>query len=321
MIHLNKKIKNIYFFLGEELYYTNIIIKKIEQVIFNDTKSSFDKNIVSGTNTSVNDIVEYISTYPVQSYYKLIIIKQAEKIHEINKLIPYIKKPIKKTIIILLYEKNYIKIEHEKIYNTLKLQNYIIKFNNFNKNNIINFIKFKTISQEYQISDKTILLIYKYIKNNISQIDKEINKIITYNKLYFKKKITYNLTKKIIYKHIDYNYEDLTKYLIKKNIQKTCNIINNILHKKENHIYLISFIYSIFVNIIKQHISLSQQLIIDNNNLKFIQATKCYSLKECVKILKHLKYSNIDIQHSSNKLYKNNNIKELIYKILNIHEH
>ena len=73
---INNKVYNpIYFLMGEETYYIDLINDLLENNVLNNEEKSFNQTILYGKDTNVDEIISVCKRFPMMSKFQLVIIK------------------------------------------------------------------------------------------------------------------------------------------------------------------------------------------------------------------------------------------------------
>ena len=104
-----KKLSNqvyypVYFLMGEESYYIDLISDAIEEKILDEGEKEFNLTVLYGKDVDVPTIISQAKRYPMMSNYQVVIVKEAQDVKRIEDLLPYMEKPLKSTVLVLCYK-------------------------------------------------------------------------------------------------------------------------------------------------------------------------------------------------------------------------
>ena len=74
------KIAPIYFLMGEEAYYIDVISDYIESRVLAEEEKGFNQMVLYGKDISVQDIVSNAKRYPMMAERQVIIVKEAQNL-------------------------------------------------------------------------------------------------------------------------------------------------------------------------------------------------------------------------------------------------
>jgi len=96
----------VYFFLGDETYFTDYLTTKIEKSVVPEEARSFNQTILYGKETNGNDLVSIAKRYPMMSDYQLVVVKDAQDLKDADALVSYLENPLQSTVLVMAYRKS-----------------------------------------------------------------------------------------------------------------------------------------------------------------------------------------------------------------------
>ena len=135
----NKNYLNLYFLCGEENYYIDKISNHISNKILNDEEKSFNQVILYGKEIGYNDITSEAKQYPFGAENRVVIIKEAQHIRNIEGIDEYLKNPLSSTILVICYKKKIDK--RKKFFKNIIKNNQLFESNKLYENQVSNWIK------------------------------------------------------------------------------------------------------------------------------------------------------------------------------------
>ena len=100
----NKQYRPIYYLMGEESYYIDLISDYIANNVLTDAEKEFNLTIIYGADTDIASIINAAKRYPMMSRYQVIIVKEAQNIRNIDDLSYYLQKPLMSTILVICHK-------------------------------------------------------------------------------------------------------------------------------------------------------------------------------------------------------------------------
>lgn len=91
----------IYFLFGEEEYFIDQIEAQIEAAVLTESEKAFNHTIFYGRDASPQSIIETCRRLPMMSERQLVVIREAQSFKEIDLILPYLKKPVRSTILVI----------------------------------------------------------------------------------------------------------------------------------------------------------------------------------------------------------------------------
>ena len=100
----NKTYHPIYFLMGEEPYYIDLITDFIASNILDESEKTFNQIVLYGKDTTVPDIIDTARRYPMMASYQVVIVKEAQTLANIDDLCYYAEAPLRSTILVINYK-------------------------------------------------------------------------------------------------------------------------------------------------------------------------------------------------------------------------
>ena len=173
----NKKLKPIYFLMGEEAYYIDKISDFIEASVLAEEDRGFNQMVLYGRDVSVDDIVGNAKRYPMMAEYQVIIVKEAQDLSRtIENLAKYAENPQPTTVLVVNYK--YKKIDKRKaLYKTLKKTGVVYESKKLYENQVADWIRRVLSPKKYTISPKAAQMLVEFLGTDLSKINNELQKL------------------------------------------------------------------------------------------------------------------------------------------------
>lgn len=267
---LKKKVyRPVYFLMGEEAYFIDMIADYIEQNVLDESEKEFNQSIFYGRDITVNDVISAAKRFPMMSEYQVVIIKEAQNIRDLvgkdkegdkektkekakHPFEAYIENPQKSTILVICYkyktldkrtsiaktiDKNAVLFESKKLYD-----NQVADW-------IFNYLK----SKDYTINQRAAGLLAEYLGTSLSKITNELDKLMI--NLPPKSEITPEHIQTNIGISKDYNVFELQNAIAKKEVLKANRIINYFASNEKDNPFVVtvSSLYGFFTKVLVYH--------------------------------------------------------------------
>ena len=271
----NKKYRPVYFLMGEEPYFIDVISDYIIDNALTPDEKEFNQAVLYGKDIDAATIVDYAKHFPMMSNYQVVIIKEAQ---EIRNLIPggsdkddddespklktteakktslelYIENPVPTTILVICYK--YKKLDKRRaFYKALDKKGVVFESAKLYDNQVPTWINQHLRKKGFTLTPIAAQLLNDYLGNDLSRIVNELGKLV----------INIPAGTQITEAHIeqnigiskDYNTFELQNALGKRDIFKANQIaIHFASNPKENPILkTIPFVYSYFSKLLLIH--------------------------------------------------------------------
>ena len=94
----NKIYSPVYLFHGEEPYFTDVLIERMEQDILDDAEKEFNQTVVYGREVTPREITDLARRFPMMGNYQVVIVKEAQQLKNFEELELYFEAPLDTTI-------------------------------------------------------------------------------------------------------------------------------------------------------------------------------------------------------------------------------
>ena len=169
----NKVYHPVYFLMGEEPYFIDVITDYIARNVLDESEKGFNQTILYGRDTDVLTIISQAKRFPMMASHQVVIIKEAQSIRNIEDLLPYIENPLKSTLLVICYK--YKTLDKRKKFTKEVGKNSILfEAKRLYENQIQNWINVYLKEKGYQINPKASLLLTEFLGTDLSKIANEL---------------------------------------------------------------------------------------------------------------------------------------------------
>ncbi len=320
-----KRYAPVYFLMGEEPYYIDVISDYIQKNVLDEAEKEFDLSILYGKEVDINTVINAAKRYPMMGSHQVLIIKEAQLIKDWDNLVHYLSNPLKSTILVFCYkygtpdkrkkwfqEINKVAVVHE----STKLRDYEVG------SWISKYCKSKNVA----IDEKAVAMLSEFLGTDLSKLVNELDKLIL-----TKPTESHSITPELIEKNIgiskDFNVFELQVALVNKDVLKANRIVRYFAdNKKANPMVLtLSQLFKFFSDLMIYHYlsdknpsAVASELRINPYFVKDYQkaaqsfgAWKTMSIISCIRET-DARYKGIDNPSTD----EGELLKELVFKIL-----
>jgi len=321
----NKVYSPVYFLMGEETYYIDLISDLLENKVLSEEEKSFNQTILYGKDTTAEEIISVCKRFPMMSKFQLVIIKEAQDLSsKIDGLINYLLNPMHSTVLVINYKYKTLD-KRKKIYKAIQKFGLILNSKKPYENQVSTWILNKLNEDNYTIDLKANQMLVEFLGGDLKMINNQLNKL----KL-LKPENNY-IDPKLIEKNIgiskDFNIFELRNAIGSGNLSKALVIGNyfssNI--KAYPTQLVLSSLFNYFIQIFQFHslnnksdINVASTLGINKFFAKdYHKAAKIYPMKKISSIITLIK--NIDLKSKGYGVSNNsqqNILNQLIIQIM-----
>ena len=247
------KIAPIYFLMGEEAYYIDMISDYIESNVLEEEEKGFNQMVLYGKEVSIQDIVSNSKRYPMMAERQVIIVKEAQNLNKtIEQLVDYAKNPQPTTVLVLNYK--YKTLDKRKtLYKTLSKAAVIFESKKIYEDKIPSWIQSFLRLKQISITPKAALMLSEFLGNDLSKIANELNKLGIV--VGAKKEVTPEIIEDNIGISKDFNNFELQKALGNLDHKKAYQIVHYFAQNSKQHPFVltISALYLYFTKLMTVH--------------------------------------------------------------------
>ncbi|MCL1942993.1 MAG: DNA polymerase III subunit delta [Candidatus Azobacteroides sp.] len=249
----HKQFKPIYFLMGEEPYYIDLLTDALIDNVLIESERDFNQTILYGADTDIATVINAAKRYPMMSERQLIVVKEAQALKNIDELTYYLQKPQPTTVLVFNYK--YGKLDgRKKVSVDIARVGILFESKKLYDNQIPAWINAYIASKGYAIDGKAAAMLTDFLGTNLSRIAGEIDKlIITLSP--GEKRITDSLIERNIGISKEYNTFELQKALANKDALKVNRIVDYFGKNPKNNslVMMMSTLFGFFSNLMICH--------------------------------------------------------------------
>ena len=310
----------IYYLMGEEPYYIDLISDYITDNVLNETEKEFNLTVVYGADVDVATIINAAKRYPMMSEHQVVVVKEAQNIRNIDELSYYLQKPLLSTILVICH-KHGVLDKRKKL--AAEIEKSGILFESRKVKFITSYMKRKGIDLE----PKATSMLADFVGTDLSRLTGELEKlIITLPK--GQTRVTPEQIERNIGISKDYNNFELRSAIVEKDVLKANRIIKYFEENpKTNPIQMtLSLLFGFFSNLMLAYYApeKSEQGIAAFLGLKspwqsreYLNAMRMYNGIKTMQIIGEIRYTDAKSKGVGNpSLNDSDLLRELVFKIL-----
>lgn len=321
----NKIYHPIYFLMGDETYYIDLITDYIAKHLLTDAEKTFNQLVLYGKDTDAATVINACRRFPMMANYQVVILKEAQEMKKIEELAIYAEKPLKSTILVINYKYETLD-KRTKLYKVLNNSAVILEAKRLYDNQVPEWITGYLKKQSIAIDAGAAALLTEFLGNDLSKIAHELDKLLI---------VLPEGTKTINADHIEknigvskeYNNFELTKALGLKNVLKSNKIIDYFSKNPKASPFQVTMqvLFSYFSKLLLYHFledkskaNVASKLGINPFFVgEYEQAAKKYTPAKLVAIISYLREYDMKSKGVGNASAPEGELlQELVYKIL-----
>lgn len=230
-----KNFKPIYFLMGEEPYFIDVVTDYIESNVLDEASKAFGQTIVYGRDVSMEQVISLAKSFPMMGDKQVVIVKEAQDMKEwksrkkedddedMKHLLNYLQHPTPSTLLVFNY-KNKTLDKRKKVYKNLEKVGVVFDSQKIKDYKLAEWIESYVQSRHYKINTGASQLLAEYLGTDLSKVVNAINKLAII--LPERSEITAQHIEQNIGISKDYNVWELQKALGQKDVLKANRIIH-----------------------------------------------------------------------------------------------
>ncbi|HEY4336034.1 MAG TPA: DNA polymerase III subunit delta [Puia sp.] len=216
------KFKPVYWLEGEEEYHIDVLVNYAEHQILTEAEAGFNLTVFYGKDADWPAVINACRRYPMFAERQVVILKEAQQMRDIDKLEPYIDKPLVSTIFVVAYKEK--KVDgRSKLAKLLKEKAELYTTKKLYDNQLPDWTSELIRQKGYSITQKALLLLVDHIGNDLNRINNEVDKLLV--NLAARKEITEDDIERYVGVSKEYNVFELQDAFAKKDRAKAIRII------------------------------------------------------------------------------------------------
>ena len=322
----SKQYRPIYYLMGEEAYYIDLISDYIMDNVLTDTEKEFNLSVVYGADVDIATVINAAKRYPMMSEHQVVIVKEAQSIRNIDELSYYLQKPLRSTILVICH-KHGVRDRRKKLAAEIEKVGILFESKKLKEAQLPAFITSYMKRKGVDLEPKATSMLADFVGTDLSRLTGELEKlIITLPK--GQTRVTPEQIERNIGISKDYNNFELRSALVERNVLKANQIINYFeKNPKTNPLQMtLSLLFGFYSNLMLAYYApeKSEQGIASFLGLKspwqareYQTAMKRYSGVKTMQIIGEIRYTDAKSKGIGNSsLTDSALLRELIFKIL-----
>ena len=218
-----KQYRPIYYLMGEESYYIDLIADYITDNVLNETEKEFNLTVVYGADVDVATIINAAKRYPMMSEHQVVVVKEAQAVRNIEELSYYLQKPLHSTILVICHKHGTLD-RRKKLAAEVEKTGVLFESKKIKDAQLPAFIASYMKRKGVDVEPKATAMLADFVGSDLSRLTGELEKLIITLPV-GQKRVTPEQIEKNIGISKDYNNFELRSALVEKDILKANKII------------------------------------------------------------------------------------------------
>lgn len=294
----NKNFKPVYFLMGEESYFIDLITDAIIANALREEERDFNQTIMYGADVdNYGVVVNAAKRYPMMAEHQLVVVKEAQQISGIEMLSYYLQQPLASTILVINHKHGTVK--GKKLLSEIEQVGVLYESKKLYDSQLPTFINNYVAQQGRTIDIKAVQMIADSTGSDLNKLISELDKLrISMGEA--NTHITPELVERNIGVSKDFNNFELINAIVARNAYKANQIVNYFERNPKNNplVVSISVLFGFFSNLMiayfasdKSDRGLMQELKLRSTfqSREYITAMRNYNAFKCIDIISLLR--------------------------------
>lgn len=321
-----KKYRPIYYLMGDEPYYIDLISDYIMDHVLSETEKEFNLTVVYGADVDISTIINTAKRYPMMSDYQVVIVKEAQAIQRMEELSYYLQKPLQSTILVICHKHGSID-RRKKLAAEIEKVGVLFESKKIKDTQLPAFIASYMKRKGVDMDPKATAMLADFVGADLSRLTGELEKLIITLPT-GQKRITPEQIERNIGISKDYNNFELRSAIVEKDILKANKIIKYFEENpKTNPLQMtLAVLFNFFSNLMlayyapektEQGVAAMLGLKVSFQARDYIAAMKRYSGVKTMQIIGEIRYADAKSKGVKNSSMSDGEIlRELVFTIL-----
>lgn len=322
----NKTFAPVYFLMGDEPYYIDLICDTIVANALSESERDFNQTILYGAD--IEDFGIVINTakrFPMMAQHQLVVVKEAQMIRSIESLTYYLQKPLRSTILVICYKGSY---KSKKILAEIGKVGVLYESKKLYENQLPAFISNYLAKKRMTIDPKASAMMADFIGADLNRLTGELDKLaITLPE--GQTRITAESVERNIGISKDFNNFELLNAIINRNVYKANLIVRYFEQNPKNNplVVTISVLFNFFANLMLCYFApdKSENGLVGELKLRsafqardYIVAMRNYNAFKCIEIIDCIRRSDAKSKGvNSGAMSQDSDIlREMVFRIM-----
>lgn len=323
----NKNFKPVYFLMGEESYFIDLITDAIIENALTDDERDFNQTIMYGSDVdNYATVVNAAKRYPMMAQRQLVVVKEAQQISNIELLSFYLKQPLASTILVINHKHGVVK--SKKLLSEVEQVGVLYESKKLYDNQLPAFINNYVAASGRTIENKAMQMIADFIGSDLNRLTSELDKLrISMGEA--NTRITPDDVERNVGVSKDFNNFELLNAIVTRNVVKANQIVNYFERNPKSNPFVvtISVLFGFFSNLMIAYFATdkSEQGLMQELKLRstfqardYVTAMRNYNAFKCIDVIALLRQYDArskGIGATSNTT-EGELLREMVYKIM-----
>lgn len=219
-----RKFAPIYILVGNESYYIDKICDYIVENVLRPEERDFNQNVFYGADVMASQVVDQCKGYPMMAEHRVVVVKEAQKIRNLEAFEKYFEKIVKTTILVLCFKGTKMDAK-KKIFSLARQVGVVFESRKLKDYQLPNFINAYLKTRKATVEPKAMQMIADHVGADLNRLSSELDKLLV-SLPDNDRRVTPEIVEHEIGVSKDFNVFELLDALSKRDIYKANRIID-----------------------------------------------------------------------------------------------
>lgn len=319
--------KPVYFLMGEESYFIDLITEAIIKHALTDDERDFNQTVMYGADVAnYGIVVNAAKRYPMMAPRQLVVVKEAQQIPNIEMLSYYLKQPLNTTVLVINHKHGTVK--GKKLLSEIEQVGVVYESKRLYDSQLPAFINSYVSEGGCTIENKAMQMLADYIGSDLNRLTGELDKLrIAMGE--GRTHITPDDVERNVGVSKDYNNFELLNAIVTRNVFKANRIVNYFERNQRSNplVVTISVLFGFFSNLMIAYFAAdkSEQGLMQELKLRstfqardYVAAMRQYNAFKCIDVIALLRQYDARSKGigSTSNTTEGELLRELVFKII-----
>ena len=252
-----KNYAPVYFLMGEEPYFIDVISDTIEEEVLDETEKAFNQIVLYGRDVDIDTVATHAMSFSMMGGYMVVIVKEALDLKNIEDFEKYLDVIPQTTILVFDYKYKKLDKRRAMAKKIEKMGGVLFESKKLYDSNIPGWIQGYMAEKGYSITPKATQMLTDFLGTDLHKVRNELDKLIV--ALPKQKKIDDVDVERNIGISKDFNVFELQNALGRRDVVKAMQIVQHFGESKDNPLFLTAIsLFGYFTKILKVHYATDQ---------------------------------------------------------------
>ncbi len=170
--------KPVYWLEGEEAYFIDVLVDYAEKKLLSPAEAEFNLSVFYGKDADWAEVVNACKRYPMFGDKQVVILKEAQQMKDLEKLIGYIEQPLASTIFVVSHKEKKVDGRGKLATALKKTKAEVLTTKKLYDNQLPDWAGQMIKNHGLTITPKALAMLVDHIGNDLSRIENEIEKLM-----------------------------------------------------------------------------------------------------------------------------------------------